>query len=92
MLWIRQMKDRSLLLNIAIESEFLIVTSNWNQSLKEEGKNFLKQFDNVGPCPKRLMTFWNQISLISAFFIILYMQQRCLYHLLDLSDSRPDSG
>ena len=38
------MKDRSLLLNIAIDSEFLIVTSNWNQSLKTEGKKeFLKQ-------------------------------------------------
>ena len=32
------MKDRSLLLNIAIDSEFLIVASNWNQSLKAEGK------------------------------------------------------
>ena len=32
------MKDRSLLLNIAIDSEFLIAASNWNQSLNAEGK------------------------------------------------------
>ena len=38
------MRDRSLLLNIATKSEFLIITSNWNESLKAEGKKeFLKQ-------------------------------------------------
>ena len=37
-LWIGRMKDRSLLLNIAIDSEFLIAASNWNQSLNAEGK------------------------------------------------------
>ena len=42
--WIGRIKDRSELLNIAIDSEFLIVTSNWNQSLKAEGKKeFSKQ-------------------------------------------------
>ena len=35
---IHRMKDRSLLLNIAIDSEFLIATSNWNQSLNAERK------------------------------------------------------
>ena len=43
-LWIGQMKDRSLLLNIAIDLEFLVVTSNRNQSLKaEEKQELLKQ-------------------------------------------------
>ena len=38
------MKDRSLLLNIAIDLEFLVVTSNRNQSLKaEEKQELLKQ-------------------------------------------------
>ena len=32
------MKDRSLLLNIAIDLEFLIAASNLNQSLNAEGK------------------------------------------------------
>ena len=57
------MKDRNLLLNIAIDSEFLIAASNWNQSLKaDRKKEFLKQSvrqKNVGPSSKGLMTFWN---------------------------------
>ena len=32
------MKDRSLLLNTAIDSEFIIATSKWNQSLNAKGK------------------------------------------------------
>ena len=36
--WIGRIKDRSELLNIAIDSEFLIVTSNWNDSLRAERK------------------------------------------------------
>ena len=43
------MKDRSLLLNTAIDSEFIIATSKWNQSLNAKGKkkNFCNsQFDN----------------------------------------------
>ena len=41
------MKDRSLLLNIAIDAEFLIAASNWDQSLNAEGKNFCNsQYDN----------------------------------------------
>ena len=65
------MKDRSLLLNIAIDSEFLIVASNWNQSLKAEGKK--RVFETVSstiecwytlcPFPKGLMTFWSRIKL-----------------------------
>ena len=31
-------ESRNLLLNIAIDSEFLIATSNWNQSLNADGK------------------------------------------------------
>ena len=37
-----RMKGRSLLLNTAIGAEFLIATSNWNQSINAEGrKEFL---------------------------------------------------
>ena len=64
------MKDRSLLLNIAIDSEFLIAASNWNQSLNAEGKkdffvtvsSTIEFWYTVCPSPKGLMTFWNQIS------------------------------
>ena len=63
------MKDRSLLLNTAIDSEFLITTSNWNQSLNAEEKFFfvtasstIECWYTVCPSPKGLMTFWNQIS------------------------------
>ena len=64
------MKDRSLLLNIAINSEFLIATSNWNQSFNAEGKKRIfvtvssttECCYTVCPSPKGLMTFWNQIS------------------------------
>ena len=64
------MKDRSLLLKIAIDSEFLIITSNWNQSLNAEEKKIffvtasstIECWYTVCPSPKGLMTFWNQTS------------------------------
>ena len=64
------MKDRSLLLNTAIDSEFIIATSKWNQSLNAKGKkrifvtvsSIIECWYTVHPSPKGFMTFWNQIT------------------------------
>ena len=63
------MNDNSLLLNIEIDSEFLIVSSNLYQSFREEGKKILqtvftmvKSWHTVYSCFSSLLNFWNQID------------------------------
>ena len=64
------MKDNNLILNNEIDSEFLMLISNWNQSHKVEGKKIILETVRsaivrqkiVISCSDGCFTFWNKIN------------------------------
>ena len=64
------MKDNNLILNNEIDSEFLMLISNWNQSPKVEGKKIILETVRstivrqkiVISCSDGCFTFWNKIN------------------------------
>ena len=94
------MKDNNLLLNIEIDSEFLMLRSKLNKSFSVEGKKEYSKISvrqlKVGILLFLVLVFVSHfgtkfIKLLGAFsLVILNIQLRCLYHLLNLSDSSPN--
>ena len=87
-----------MLLNIEIDSEFLILRSKLNQSFRaEEKKEYLKHFFRqlkVGILVLVIVSHFGTKfikQLGASSFIILTLQLRHLYHLLDLSDFNPNT-
>ena len=99
--WTAGMKDSNVLLNIKIDSKFLMLRSKMNQSLRVEGKKeYPKQSVRqlkVGKLLFLILVFVshfgsNFIKQLGAFsLIILSIKLIFLYHLIDLSGSNPNS-
>ena len=69
------MKNNNLLLNDKIDSEFLMLISNRNQSFKVEGKkesvrSAIVSHKIVISCSDGFFTFWNQINQIIWSFLL----------------------